>query len=229
MPTSLKMIGDRYGSLVVLSFHDRTQNRKKRWLCQCACGNTVIVIGADMRAGKQVSCGCVKYALSVERMRIQSTIHGLAHTPINATWKAMTQRCYNSNSKGYEYYGGRGIRICEFIRASPANLKALIGDRPKSQTVDRKNNDGHYSCGSCAECVLNGWALNVRWATLIQQGRNQSTNHILEYKGESHCLSEWSEITGLPRTTIMNRVRDGWTVERILTHPRRNQQLHHSP
>jgi hypothetical protein len=50
----------------------------------------------------------------------------------------------------------------------------------------------------------------------LRQGANM---HLLTYQGETHCIAEWAEITGLPPYTIYNRVRMQWPTERILTEP----------
>ena len=54
--------GQRYGRLVVIAPADPliANGRKySRWLCQCDCGNTTVVIGSNLRAGTVNSCGCL--------------------------------------------------------------------------------------------------------------------------------------------------------------------------
>lgn len=89
-------------------------------------------------------------------------------------WRNMIARCYLPSNVGYKYYGGRGIKVCKRWRESFAEYLADLGKHPgKEYSVDRKNNDGHYSCGKCHECVANGWPANWRWATRTQQNINQ--------------------------------------------------------
>ncbi len=212
MPIKLNLDGLRYGRLLVIRFFDYTKNRKRRFLCRCDCGKEVPVIGADMRNGKQQSCGCLKDELTAKRMAIQARKHGLSATCFNRVWKGMVQRCYNPESKDFHRWGGRGIRMCEFVRASPANVKLLLGDRPSNaHSADRSDNNGHYSCGSCPECVSKNWPFNIRWANRFQQCRNQRSNHIIEIGGAKKCIAEWTEFAGLGRHTIRNRLRAGKT------------------
>ena len=49
--------GNRYGDLVVISFVGYARNRAT-WLCQCDCGNKVIVAGSSLRKRNTRSCGC---------------------------------------------------------------------------------------------------------------------------------------------------------------------------
>lgn len=41
----------------------------------------------------------------------------------------------------------------------------------------------------------------------------------LTHNGQTRPINEWSEITGLTRNTIRNRIKLGWTVEAALTEP----------
>lgn len=54
-------IGNTYGKLTVIERAERPEGRPKGayWLCQCDCGNTKIIRGADLRAGNVNSCGCL--------------------------------------------------------------------------------------------------------------------------------------------------------------------------
>lgn len=93
--------------------------------------------------------------------------------------------------------------MCEFLRASPFNLVALIGIRPsRSLSVDRIDNLGHYTCGACAECMENKWPMNVRWTTQKQQTRNQKKNCKIRVGDQVKCMSEWAEDLGLAQTAI---------------------------
>lgn len=96
------------------------------------------------------------------------TTHG--HTvagqrsPTYASWASMHDRCLNPKDKGYPYYGGRGITICERWRGETGfkNFLADMGPRPRGKSIDRfPNNDGNYEPGNC------------RWATAKQQINNR--------------------------------------------------------
>ncbi|MHA1874707.1 MAG: hypothetical protein ACTSVB_11395 [Candidatus Heimdallarchaeaceae archaeon] len=56
-------INNRYGKLTVLREVPKPADSPPGftyWLCQCDCGNTKIVAGYLLRAGKVKSCGCLK-------------------------------------------------------------------------------------------------------------------------------------------------------------------------
>jgi hypothetical protein len=73
----------------------------------------------------------------------------------------MKDRCNNPKAAQYQYYGGRGIRVCERWNVFE-NFLADMGPRPSpSHSIDRINNDGNYEPGNC------------RWATMSTQRLNQ--------------------------------------------------------
>jgi hypothetical protein len=53
-------VGNRYGKLVVLEKANNRRYGNAAWLCQCDCGNKIIVSGQELRKGDTKSCGCLK-------------------------------------------------------------------------------------------------------------------------------------------------------------------------
>lgn len=129
----------------------------------------------------------------------------------------MKGRCSNPNERFYRHYGGRGIKVCARYMESFEAFRDDMGPRPEGYTIDRKNNDGGYTCGQCEECKKNGWTANIRWATWKQQASNSRHNHILTFNGETKNMTQWSESTGIPMRTIWDRWNKGMPVDRILT------------
>lgn len=136
-------------------------------------------------------------------------IHGLSKTPVGKSWEAMIRRCYGPECKAFARYRAMGISVCEFLRASPLNLLQLLGPRPNGRSLDRINNDGHYSCGKCAECLQKSWPTNIRWATRSQQQRNRTSNVLVQLNGKTQCLAAWAEESGVKRCTVKERWRQG--------------------
>lgn len=82
------------------------------------------------------------------------------------------------------------------------------------------------SCGSCQQCLKEGWTLNIRWATHKQQTINRRCTVILNLKGVSRPISDWSYILGIPRDVIWQRVkRLGWSDELALTIPKERRSV----
>lgn len=76
------------------------------------------------------------------------------------SWNSMIARCTNPKNNRYEYYGARGITVCERWRVF-ANFLEDMGERPDSKTLDRINLHGNYEPGNC------------RWATDMEQAANR--------------------------------------------------------
>jgi len=187
--------GRRFDRLTAIEFVRLAGSRQGFWRCRCDCGNESFVYATKLIHGGTHSCGCGK----AEAIGLSHTTHGLYGTPYYHIWNTMLKRCYNPNTKHYVHYGGRGIRVCEFFRVSPANLLLLLSERPSSKHVlDRTDNNGHYSCGQCAECMKCGYKFNVRWATPNQSARNKRSNRLITHNGITKCVAEWAEACDAP-------------------------------
>ncbi len=200
--------GTRFGRLVVLRL-DRMEKRsgafKSFWVCHCDCGVEKVLARNNLTSGNTRSCGC----LSIENSATVNRTHGMSRTILYNTWQCMITRCCNPDNPAYKDYGGRGIKVCERWRIDYTAFLADMGQPPtKRYSLDRIDNNGNY----CKE--------NCRWATTKQQSRNSRHNVHIEHNGESHCVSEWAEITGIKMHTLYNRLFIlGWSVERAITTP----------
>lgn len=62
MAKLIDLTGKTFGKLTVIERGEDQINpsgrKRVRWLCQCECGNTVLVAGESLRAGQSNSCGC---------------------------------------------------------------------------------------------------------------------------------------------------------------------------
>jgi hypothetical protein len=129
----------------------------------------------------------------------------MTNTSTYAIWDSMHQRCSNPKRKDFSKYGGRGISVCtEWDKFD--DFLADMGERPKGLSLDRIDNDLGYSKSNC------------RWATAIQQGRNQRTNHMITFNGETRCIAEWAEFIGVNKNTLYARLTTyQWPVEKAMT------------
>lgn len=121
----------------------------------------------------------------------------------------MKTRCTNPNYDKYQYYGGKGISVCdEWMRSYDAFEEwALSHGYNDALTLDRINTDNNYSPENC------------RWVSRKEQANNRSSNHFLTYNGITKTIQQWSEETGLTPGCITQRIKAGWDANRILTEP----------
>ena len=197
------LTGQKFGRLTVISRAENADCGKVRWICKCDCGAEVVVRGGNLRNGHTASCGCLQKEKTTER----STKHGMTHSKIYNTWNDIKRRCFNSNRKQFKDYGGRGITLYpEWIldfQAFYDYVSTLPHFGEEGYSLDRINNDGNYCPG------------NLRWADRKTQARNTRNNHLIKYGDKWITLKELSDITGIPRTTLWQRLKHGDTGEKL--------------
>jgi hypothetical protein len=214
MPSFIDLTGERFGRLTVLSkaqtiTYKNHRGRTITWDCQCDCGSRLRVPGCSLRTGNTQSCGCLHKDIM--------TIHGEStrqrRTPEYTAWVAMKARCSDPNHPSYQYYGGRGITVCQRWKDSYADFASDMGRRPPGHSIDRINNNGNYEPGNC------------RWATRREQSDNQGHHPtILMHDGKSRTITEWAAIAGLSRSALRTRLQRGWTLESALATPKISSQ-----
>ena len=136
--------------------------------------------------------------------------------PVYWIWTGIRGRCLNIRNPKYPWYGGRGILICGRWKQSAQAFSDDMGPRPSpDHSIDRRNNNGHYSCGHCEECITNEWPANCRWATPREQCNNTRRNRVIYWKGENKTLTQLAGDLNIPIHYMKYWLRKGWTVEKI--------------
>jgi hypothetical protein len=211
-----------FGRLTVVRFSDKTAcDGKPLWECRCECGKTTYVRTANLTRGITRSCGC--YA--AERAALGNRTHGMARTPENNAWRAARTRCLSKNSRRYPNYAGLGIRMCFRYANSFLEFFADLGNKPEpTDSLDRRDPRGHYSCGRCTECNREGWPANCRWASDKRQGRNKKNTVLVTMDGQTKPLADWCEQFRRPYQLVYNRIRNlKWTPRQALLSPGRQE------
>lgn len=197
----LKLEGKKFGRLSVLKFHDiRTRKgnkRESRWLCECDCGNEVILVGSSIKSGKTSSCGCLQKENPIS--------HGLSYDPLYFVWKAMIRRCENKTDANYHHYGGRGIKVCDEWK----DLETFVGwcnnnGFEEGLEIDRIDNSGNYS------------PENIRFVTRRKNMLNTRRNINVDIGGVTKTLIEWANEYGIKVNTMQYRYHRGDRGQRLV-------------
>jgi hypothetical protein len=154
-------------------------------------------------------------------MGIQRHGHAMTgeHSPTYRSWIAMKTRCFRKEYKSYSYYGGRGITVCSHWLRFESFLEDM-GERLEGTSIDRIDGDGHYSCGHCDQCRLNGWTANCRWATPSQQSQNSKQCVFFTFEGETRNIRQWARYLGMNTYTFRSRLlKAGWSIEKAMETP----------
>ena len=198
---SVDLTGQKFGRLTVVRFGHK-ENGRKYYLCQCDCGNFKIVSNHSLKSGNTKSCGCLHKEILIQRNK-DNRIHHPENERLLRIWRAMLHRCYKETDEHYDYYGGRGIKVCDDWHDFETFQKwALANGYADNLTIDRLDGNKDY----CPE--------NCSWATMTVQNNHKSDTKWLTYKGKTQSLSDWCRELGLDYFRIKARLNSlGWSVE----------------
>jgi len=126
----------------------------------------------------------------------------------------MKSRCYLKTFSRYEYYGGRGIKICkEWLGKNGFNSFynwAVNNGYKNNLSIDRIDNDKDY----CPE--------NCHWVTQLEQNNNTRKNHYYTYNGETKTIAQWARQYNVDRYLLNIRIRRGWDFLKAIETPKRD-------
>jgi hypothetical protein len=165
--------GIRIGSLVAVSKTSRTLSSGRKmpaWSLKCDCGTVVIAMTVNITKGKHQSCGCRRLDW------VASYYPGDTKRPEYSVYRQMLDRCYLETAPNFQWYGGKGVTVCERWRRGTNELTGFqafmadMGDRPEGLTLDREDPRLPYEPTNC------------RWATWAVQGMNKREHHMSPFE-----------------------------------------------
>lgn len=209
MPKIKDISGQKFGRLTAIKRIGSNKYGNSIWFCQCQCGDKTEALLSSLQDGNTRSCGCLHHDKLMERNWKHGAGRKKDRPRLYSIWANMKSRCYNPEASGYEYYGGRGISICEEWEDFRNFRKwAKANGYQDGLEIDRIDNDGDY----CPE--------NCHWVTPQEQANNKRTNYLITFQGRTKTLAEWSDITGFNYKTLYSRLKlYDWPVKKALTEP----------
>jgi len=192
--------GDKFTRLTVISTHKIKDTYRYIAKVVCDCGSEARYTRIEnLRKGTAKSCGCLQ--------RESATTHGCWNHPIFPVWHSMMDRCYKKNNDHYYLYGGKGKTVCDRWHDPNNFIKDMYPTYKDGLQIERVDNDGNYSPENC------------KWATRAEQAKNRSNHRYITYKGETHIMAYWSKKYDIKQSTLDERIKRGWSVEKALTTP----------
>lgn len=225
-----KYIGKKFNRLTVLKYLKKDSHSAVIFSFLCDCGNYYTGKLSPVKSGKVKSCGC--YGIEQRKNTPRNLRHGHNKkgrtTPTYHSWASAKKRCFNKNDSQYKNYGGRGIMMCQRWRNSFEAFLKDMGEKQKGLSIDRIDNDGHYSCGKCSQCRENNWPMNCKYTTDQTQARNRRNNRVVKINDKEILLLEvinnsQLNIHNLSYTCIHKRLSRGWSIEKSLSTPFQEQ------
>lgn len=122
-------------------------------------------------------------------------------------WASMWERCYLPESMHYEYYGARGIRVCqEWMNFE--SFYSFWGNPPfECASIGRINNDGNYEPDNC------------EWQTQEQQNNNTRRSRLITWNNKTQSNRDWAKEYNIGSRRLHERLKRGWSMERALNTP----------
>lgn len=120
--------GDKFGKLTVIQKSGVTDDYRQYFLCECECGNEVIVLKNDLIHGRTKSCGCITKErcrlMGVSTRKYPNECSHCGATPHYA--KGLCRNCYTRqrHSGTVEYYVAKP-KVVHEIRTKKREFLAL--------------------------------------------------------------------------------------------------------
>lgn len=198
----------KYGKLTAIARGPdtvlKTGLRRVQWVCQCECGNEVLVEAANLGSGHTKSCGCMVKAACTRNFKS----HGLTETKAYRAWCAMKNRCSNTKIQSYKLYGARGIKVCDkWANSFEAFIEDMGHPPTPSHSLDRIDFNGNYDPENC------------RWSDSFEQANNKRNNKWHTFDGKTLTEAQWARELGLSVSALRCRIKT-WPLEKALSTPR---------
>ena len=133
--------------------------------------------------------------------------------PMYMLWRGMVNRCEREKDVSYQYYGGKGVKVCERWTEPYGmglfNFFLDMGERPsKSHSIDRLDPMGNY----CSE--------NCKWIETSKQSKNKgkyknnNSGHtgvrLLPYENKPKWGAFWRDLKGKERKKTFSIKKYGY-------------------
>lgn len=205
MPRVVDMTGRRSGFLTAIRFL-RSDGAGRIWLVRCDCGNEQEMLVKRFTRGDIKSCGCKTSELMTlahkGKPKAWLRTHGMSDHPAYWVWRSMHDRCRLPTHQAWHNYGARGIRVCKRWDVFKNFWEDMGPTYVSGLTLERKNNNSHYTPKNCI------------WTTYQVQAEN--TRRSLPVN-----MMELQRRTGIGQTTLLYRWHNGLSMTSATPDPDR--------
>lgn len=162
------------------------------------------------------------------------------YEPANCRWATRKQQSRNTSSNRKVVVDGRSVTIAEAAEVAGVRDVTFRGRLRRGHSVKQASKpvkarrygvetDGVYhSYKSLAKesglpqkmistRVAAGWPAERLLEPMTPTGCGVA--RWIEFRGETHHISDWARVLGMPRAALAKRLQQGWSVERALTTP----------
>ena len=152
----LKLVGKQFGRLLVIrdvgNRIDSRGEKESMWECQCDCGNIKTIMGANLRSGDAISCGCYNKERTAAMNRISPS-----EFRVNRVFSSYRQAAHEKNRE-FELTKKDVEKLidldCYYCGCSPSNTHVCHGHKITYQGIDRLNNAKGYVPDNVVPCCI---------------------------------------------------------------------------
>lgn len=187
-----------FGNWTALSWDEDKYSYVK---CKCVCGKLKSVRASSLLSEDSTSCGCTMGTPCGVKFKCKRR----SDHPMYRTYYGMYNRCYNENASDHQWYGGRGISMCDrWSNITPTGFDNFLEDMESSYEVgleiERLDVNGNYEPDNCT------------WLTRRSQLSNTTRSRKLLGWGIELTTTEWGIFLGFKGQLLDDRINKlQWT------------------
>ena len=182
MPKLIDEIGNKYSRLTVIHKANNRGNHTA-WLCNCDCGNKVVVTGTHLRTGHTKSCGC--YNREQSKLRRLKRTGEASYNYLYARYKDSAKRrsiLWNLNK---DVFRELVISTCYYCGMEPLQViyRRDLNGGFTYNGVDRLNPNLGYRANNVVPCCKQ---CNYAKRDMTEQEFNDWLDRVFNYRTEGH-------------------------------------------
>lgn len=176
--------GKRYGKLMVLE-RAGTKEGQATWLCQCDCGNKVIIRGSTLRNGESMSCGCNRH-LSHNKIDEVGNVYGKLTVLYEANEKDYTHVKWHCRCECGNECDVTGVDLRQgLIQSCGCDSSSRSAGEQAIYNLLTKNNINFKTQYTFIDCVSPNTNNKLRFDFAILNKENMP-QIVIEYNGAQH-------------------------------------------
>jgi hypothetical protein len=139
------LLGERFGSWLVLRRGRQSKTKNSMWLCRCDCGTERIVQGTNLVWGKSKSCGCQTGT------RLSNVEAGVRN--VESQYRARAKRIGVQYTLTKHQFAALIRADCFYCGSGPRQVAKRRGRvLLRYNGIDRVNNSQGYAADNCVPC-----------------------------------------------------------------------------